>query len=118
MSQAEKVQRRDHGEATYVAQRHEVYDKHRPHPMRDGVGKFRGFHPLLGLYRDPAKESAASHAEGERGVLRGNAARDAQLRNVQVSSRWRMGRASPARTSAPHRSGRPRPHSLMRRTTT
>jgi hypothetical protein len=89
--QAAKVHRTDHGAPTYVEQRAAIYDKHRPHPMREGVGRFAGFHPLLGQYRDVAKEAAAAHAEWEHTLLRGNSARDAQLRFTQdhdLISKW------------------------------
>ena len=89
--QAAKVHQTHHGEPTYAEQRAGIYDKHRPHPMREGVGRFAGFHPLLGQYRDPAKEAAASHAEWEHTLLRGNSARDAQLRFTQdhdLISKW------------------------------
>lgn len=61
MTQDAKVPRTDHG-AAYAAQRREIYDKHTPHPMRDGVGKFAGFHPLLGHYRSAAKVSRGRDA--------------------------------------------------------
>jgi len=72
MTQDAKVQRTDHGAETYVAQRRAVYDKHTPHPMRDGVGKFAGLHPLLGHYRSAAKVRTA---RGRGGRARGASGR-------------------------------------------
>jgi hypothetical protein len=52
-----RVERQALPAATYVEQRAGVYDKRRPHPLRQGHGRFAGMHPVLGKYVDPARVS-------------------------------------------------------------
>jgi hypothetical protein len=48
-----------------------------------GFGRGTAFHPVTGEWTDPSKEAAARELKQSEGVLRGNIARDRQLRHMQ-----------------------------------
>jgi len=90
--QDSKVERQAIPTEMYLSRRRgEIFDKHTPHPFREGHGKFHGFHPITGRYKEESKEEEYARIHNERLIVRSNIARDKQLKHVQdfdILNQW------------------------------